>query len=93
MVRRRLGGGLDGGYGEGRGRKGEGLCDELLKLGLQKGQSVESWESKDLVRTSKAYTISDATVLGGGPRLCWAEIKLIRSAMCCNVGALVTDAR
>ena len=54
------------------------------------GRALEEWV---YVRTSKASIMSDATSLEGAPKLCCADMRLIRSEMCCSVGARVIEAR
>ena len=44
-------------------------------------------------RTSKASIRRDATSFEGALKLCCAAIRLMRSDMCCSVGARVMDAK
>lgn len=44
-------------------------------------------------RTSNASISSDATSLDGALRLCCADIRVMRSDICCKVGPRLVDAR
>ena len=46
-----------------------------------------------LPRTSKASISNAAISFDGAPILCCEEMRLIRSEICCRVGARVIDAR